>query len=79
MSQHEIQLILERLEGFELKLDEHIKNSGEHWEITRTFIEEMTPGRDGIRVLKGLNAFFKWLGLPTLGALVAGFVYWLFK
>jgi len=37
---------------------------------------EMLPLKDGIHTLQSLNKFFKWLGLPAIGAIIA---YWYIK
>lgn len=40
------------------------------------YMVEMLPLKDGIHTLQSLNKFFKWLGLPAIGAIIA---YWYIK
>ncbi len=58
------------------KFSVHMKKAETHWEKSNKFMEELKPARDGIMTMQSLNRFFKWLGLPALGATVA---YWILK
>jgi hypothetical protein len=58
------------------KLDNHMQSASEHWERSTSFMQEMLPFRDALITVRNMNKFMKWLGIPSLVALVT---YWFVK
>lgn len=63
-----------KIDRIDKKIDEYIVGDLEWKKGVDTFITELTPVKDGLHVAQSLNKFFKWLGLPALGALLFYFL-----
>lgn len=65
-----------KIDSINTKLDAYIEKDLDWKDTVETFMTGMTPVKDGLHTIQSLNKFFKWLGLPALGALLS---YWFTK
>lgn len=74
---HTVRVVVNgKIDTIDKKLGDYIKKD-ESWKVTvEAFMTSMTPVRDGLHTVQSLNKFFKWLGLPALGAFL---FYWFTK
>lgn len=58
------------------KFDAYIVDDMEWKKTVDSYMNEMKPVKDGLFFVQTLNRFIKWLGIGSIGAIVA---YWLMK
>ena len=58
------------------KFDAYIVDDMEWKKTVDSYMNEMKPVKDGLFFVQTLNRFIKWLGIGSIGAIVA---YWFMK
>lgn len=65
-----------KIDTIDKKLDAYIVSDVSWKNTVEAFMQGMTPVKDGLHTVQSINKFFKWLGLPALGAFL---FYWFTK
>lgn len=65
-----------KIDRINTKFDVYIDDDMRWKETVEKYMADMRPVKDGLFAIQSINRFLKWLGLSSLGAIVA---YWIMK